>query len=120
MRYSGDDSKLPEFEAFENFASLAGDIARLLVVAPGAFVLSATGAVLGTLNETGEVLVNGQLKKLEELNNLKLESFEHASQAARHFISTVTNPPFEGSRQDEDNSNNRGGGLGGFGGGFFR
>lgn len=119
VRYDNNDSKLPEFGVFKNFASLAGDIAKLLFVAPGAFVLSGTGAVLGTLNEKGEVLVNGQLKNLEELNNLKLKSFEQTSQAAGQFISTVTNPLLGGTRKDDDN-NKRGGGLGGLGGGLFR
>ena len=116
VKYNNDDSILPHFHSFSNFASLAGDIAELLCCGPGALVLNATGAVLGTLNDAGKVFVDGELKVLDELNNLKpTEFFGQGFQAAGQFINTA----FGGSRQDDGN-NNQGGGLGGLGGGFFR
>lgn len=115
VNYSNDDCKLPQFNSFKNFPSLAGDIAHLLCCGPGAIVLNATGAVLGTLNDAGQVLVNGELKSLEEVNNLKpKEFFEQGRQGAENFINTA----FGGGRRDDGN-NNRGGGLGGFGGSVF-
>ncbi|KAK2782432.1 hypothetical protein FQN52_001079 [Onygenales sp. PD_12] len=71
VRYTNDDTKLTTFGAFENFLSLAGDIAELLVAGPGALVLGATGIVRGILNNDGDVnLVDGGVKKLTEVSGI--------------------------------------------------
>ncbi|EER39225.1 tyrosinase [Histoplasma capsulatum var. duboisii H88] len=102
-RYSADDTRLTTFGAFQNFLSLAGDVAELLVVGTGALVLTGTGAVLGTVNNAGEVILgNGSTKSLKEVSGITNKGARDLVELAGGLTAAATGV--------------LGGGLGGLGG----
>lgn len=117
-RYSTDDTKQTVFSAFQNFLSLAGDVADLLVVGAGALVLTGTGAVLGTINATGDVILgDGATKSLKEVSGITNSGARDLVNLAGGLAGTATGVLSAGlgglggsGRRDD-----RGGSGGGFG-----
>ncbi|OJD13983.1 hypothetical protein AJ78_05620 [Emergomyces pasteurianus Ep9510] len=117
-RYSNDDSKPTAFSAFKDFLSLAGDVADLLVVGTGALVLSGTGAVLGTINNAGDVILgNGATKSLKEVSGITNSGAQDLvnlagglTGAATNLLNTGLGGLGGGGRKDDKSG--RGGGFG--------
>jgi hypothetical protein len=76
VQYSQDETKRSNFEGFKTFPQLAGDMANLLLVPPGALVLSLTGSVLGTLNESGQVVTAAGKQALQDLTGITNSGFD--------------------------------------------
>ncbi|PGH19033.1 hypothetical protein AJ79_00067 [Helicocarpus griseus UAMH5409] len=117
-RYTTDESAKTLFGSFVNFASLAGDVAELLVAGAGALVLSGTGSVLGSLNDVGEVVLpDGAKKSLQEVSGITNRGARDLVNFASGLTGTATGAlntglnVLGGGRRDDRGG--RGGGLGG-------
>ncbi|PGH00824.1 hypothetical protein GX51_05601 [Blastomyces parvus] len=116
-KYSTDATRTV-FGSFQNFLSLAGDVAELLVVGTGALVLTGTGAVLGTVNAAGDVILgDGATKSLNEVSGITNRGARDLVNLAGNLADTATGVlgGTLGSLGGGARRDNRGGGSGGFG-----
>ncbi|KAJ5833967.1 tyrosinase [Penicillium riverlandense] len=90
VKYSQDETKSSNFEGFKTFPQLAGDMANLLLVPPGALVLSLTGSVLGTLDESGQVVTAAGKQALQDLTGITNSGFDDMLKIGSGTITGVT------------------------------
>ncbi|KAJ5088929.1 tyrosinase [Penicillium argentinense] len=133
--YNKDPTKQTTFNPFKTFESLAGSIADLLVVPPGALILSVTGSAIGVLNASGEVVdFTGKIvsKSLGDLTGIVNKDFGDMVEAFGGSLTTLATGVTGGTagilggitsadsskKNDDKGSGGRGGGIFG-GGGLF-
>jgi hypothetical protein len=128
--YNKDPTKQTTFNPFKTYESLAGSIADLLVVPPGALILSVTGSAIGVLNASGEVVdFTGKIvsKSLGDLTGIVNKDFGDMVEAFGGSLTTLATSVTGGtagilggigagsSKKDDDKgSGGRGGGIFGF------
>lgn len=133
VQYSQDETKRSNFEGFKTFPQLAGDMANLLLVPPGALVLSLTGSVLGTLDESGQVVTAAGKQALQDVTGITNSGFDDLLKigfgtvagltgAISNTTTILTSALGGNGRDNKAPGNNDGsensGGLGGFGSAF--
>jgi len=128
VQYSQDETKPSNFDGFKTFPQLAGDIANLLLVPPGALILSFTGSVLGTLDESGQVVSSAGKQALRDVTGITNRGFDDllkigfggvtgATEAISNSTTFLVSQAGLGGSGRDGSSGNRGG-LGGLGSAF--